>query len=93
MRSQGRIFVIKKNSYPPLDYAAPLLAALSGHGNAKLLVVAKAFDENLAGSARMLSKNLYAGYVSRFAAYDAADDICIKSWMEVLEGTYALCRQ
>ena len=93
MKTEDRIFVIKINASAPLDHAGPLLAALSARGNAKLLVVAEADAQNPAGSAKVLADNLCAGYVSRFAAYHAADDICIESWTEALENAHALCLQ
>tara|TARA_Y100000034_G_scaffold11720_1_gene12272 strand:- start:1090 stop:1503 length:414 start_codon:yes stop_codon:yes gene_type:complete len=87
--SKDKIFVIKANSNLSMSDAKRVKAALDNFfdKDTNLLVVVESLDKK--GEVE-IKEDIYFAYITRFAPYDRADDICDSDWESILSRTETL---
>lgn len=81
----GKIFVYKDNKTVTDGDAQALYEAIGRFGPHRLLIVDLATETLPAGAVLELEDGLYRGYITRYAPYDAVDDIELSSWALLIE--------
>lgn len=83
LKSSKRISVWKSNDGSTDADIRRLIAALQRYGRNLLLWVQRADATHPPGSVEYDGQGLLKGYVSRFAPYEKASDICVEPWLMV----------
>lgn len=83
LANDKKIYVVKCNTGIANSAIDDLLIALRSYGDATLLHVRRADDENPAGTVIQNSEVLFTGFIDRFADYAQANDISKSCWDEL----------
>ncbi|MBP2291488.1 hypothetical protein [Azospirillum rugosum] len=89
LRLGGVIYVLKSNggiAPDTVDGILDELTALAGHTDFALLEVQASDDPARIGTVERRGPQRLRGYVSRFAAYQKADDVDAEAWTRIMDG-------
>ncbi|CBX44541.1 hypothetical protein P88_00300 [Erwinia phage phiEt88] len=85
IKEGNKIFVVKKDNNEQEKQIKLIAKEIASKGSCKVLRIISTSDRKKLGCVKKITRNLYYGYIDRFADYSKADDFSYECWMAILK--------